>query len=123
MSTWITICEGCKQPGWAERRQEATDGATFADLIESEALPQGIRTRRVPCTMGCERACNVIVQSKDKIGYSLGKFAPDAEKARAIVDYALLHQASDTGQVPFREWPLGVKGHFVSRQLPLPEGE
>jgi predicted metal-binding protein len=123
MGTWITICEGCKQPDWAERGQEQSDGAVFADLIEAEATKDGIKTRRVSCTMGCERACNVIVQGPNKIGYSLGKFAADPEKARAIVDYALMHQNSETGQVPFREWPAGVKGHFVSRQLPLPADE
>jgi predicted metal-binding protein len=41
--------------------------------------------------------------------------------AQAIVDYAIMHSESETGQVPFRQWPIGVKGHFVSRHIPLPE--
>ncbi len=40
--------------------------------------------------------------------------------AQAIVDYARLHAASDSGQVPYRQWPEGVKGHFVTRHPPLP---
>ena len=71
--------------------------------------------------MGCERACNIIVQAAGKIGYSLGKFEPEPEAAAAIVAYAALHAASETGQVPFRTWPVGVKGHFVSRHVPLPD--
>ena len=101
---------------------ERTDGEVLAELIEAAAVGLPVATRRVSCTMGCERACNIIVQGAGKIGYSLGKFEPMAADARAIVDYAAMHAASATGQVPFREWPLGVKGHFVSRHIPLPAG-
>lgn len=118
--TWITICEGCKRPDWAERGELQTDGARLADAIERRAAPAGIKTRRVSCTMGCERACNVIVQGEGKIGYSLGIFGGTEADAEAIVAYARMHAGSATGQVPFRDWPQGVKGHFVSRQLPLP---
>lgn len=121
MTTWITICETCKRDGWEDGAQLGTDGEALAALIEPLAVAAGVATRRVSCTMGCERACNVIVQAQGKIGYSLGKFEPGAEAAQAIVDYAAMHAASETGRVPFREWPLGVKGHFVSRHLPVPE--
>ncbi len=121
MTTWITICETCKREGWDPESAGQTDGAALADMIEPIAASAGIQTRRVSCTMGCERACNVIVQAKEKIGYSLGRFEPSAEDAAAIVDYAKMHSTSATGQVPFREWPVGVKGHFVSRHVPLPE--
>ncbi len=101
---------------------ERTDGEALAELIETAAASQAmVATRRVSCTMGCERACNVIVQAPGKIGYSLGTFEPDAEAAEAIVAYAAAHAESETGQVPFRQWPQGVKGHFVSRQVPLPD--
>lgn len=122
MTTWITICETCKRDGWEAGAMTRTDGEVLATLIEDAAgTKDQVRTRRVSCTMGCERACNVIVQGAGKIGYSLGKFDPAPEAAQAIVDYALMHAASATGQVPFREWPAGVKGHFVSRHVPLPE--
>ena len=71
--------------------------------------------------MGCDRACNITVQSSDKINYSLGTFEATTEHAEAIVEYAALHAASETGQVPYRTWPQGVKGHFVSRHQPLPD--
>ena len=124
MTTWITICDTCKRDGWEDSGMEQTDGERLAALIEAAATDrQDVRTRRVSCTMGCERACNIVVQGAGKIGYSLGRFDPVAEDADAIVDYAEAHAASDTGRVPFREWPQGVKGHFVSRQVPLPEAE
>lgn len=120
MPSWITICDTCKREGWEQTDMAQTDGEALAALIEARA-GGAVATRRVSCTMGCERACNVIVQGAGKIGYSLGRFAPTEEDAQAIVDYATKHAASETGQVPYREWPQGVKGHFVSRHVPLPE--
>lgn len=122
MTTWITICDTCKCEGWDTRGMAQTDGEALATLVEGAAAAvDDVRTRRVSCTMGCDRACNITVQAAGKINYSLGTFQPNAEDAQAIVDYAAKHAASDTGQVPYREWPQGVKGHFVSRHQPLPE--
>lgn len=124
MTSWITICDTCKRPGWDAATEGATDGERLAALIEARAAgTAGLRTRRVSCTMGCERACNVVVQGRGKLGYSLGMFAPDDESAGAIVAWAALHADSETGQVPYRQWPQGVKGHFVSRHAPLPEDD
>jgi predicted metal-binding protein len=121
MTTWITICDTCKRDGWAETGMELTDGERLAALVEQAAAGSGLRTRRVSCTMGCERACNITVQAAGKAAYSIGRFEPTAEAAAAIVTWAALHAASETGQVPYRTWPDGVKGHFVSRQMPVPE--
>ena len=121
MTTWITICDTCKRDGWELTAMAQTDGEVLAGLIETAALGSSVATRRVSCTMGCERACNIIIQGAGKFGYSLGKFDPTVDAAKAIVAYAAQHAASPTGQVPFREWPLGVKGHFVSRHVPLPD--
>ncbi|WP_281981611.1 DUF1636 domain-containing protein [Thalassorhabdomicrobium marinisediminis] len=122
MTTWITICDTCKRDGWDQTAMDRTDGEALAELVEQAAAStENVRTRRVSCTMGCVRACNITVQAAGKINYSLGSFLPEEEDAQAIVDYAAKHAASETGQVPYREWPQGVKGHFVSRHQPLPE--
>jgi len=126
MTTWITICDTCKRKDRTAAVVGRTDGEVLAELVEAAAQnmdPDGtsVRTRRVSCTMGCDRACNITVQAADKINYSLGTFEPTADDAEAIVEYATKHAASETGQVPYREWPQGVKGHFVSRHQPLPE--
>jgi len=122
MTTWITICDTCKREGWESTGMERTDGEALAELVEAAAAKtEDVRTRRVSCTMGCDRACNITVQGAGKINYSLGTFEPTEEDAEAIVEYAAKHAASESGQVPYREWPQGVKGHFVSRHQPLPE--
>ena len=122
MTTWITICDTCKRADWDAASGEPTDGETLAGLVETAATnANSVRTRRASCTMGCDRACNITVQAQGKINYSLGTFEATADDAEAIVEYATKHAASETGQVPYREWPQGVKGHFVSRHQPLPD--
>ena len=120
MTTWITICDTCKRDDWVADGR-ATDGETLAGLVEDAAKsdPQ-VRTRRVSCLMGCAHGCNVAIQSDGKLAYTLGRFEATAEAADAIAAYASLHAQSDTGQVPYRDWPAGVKGHFVTRHPPLP---
>ena len=120
MTTWITICDTCKRDDWDENTHERTHGEEMAELVERHADGRNVRTRRVSCLMGCRHGCNVAVQANGKLAYTLGRFAPAEETARAIVDYAEMHAASETGRVPFRDWPQGVKGHFVTRHPPLP---
>jgi predicted metal-binding protein len=123
MTSWITICDTCKREDWAERGAEKTDGEVLAALVEAAAQGTALRTRRTSCLMGCAHGCNVAVQAEGKLAYTLGRFDPDSDAAQAIVDYATLHAESETGQVPFRQWPVGVKGHFVTRHPPLPDAE
>jgi predicted metal-binding protein len=124
MTSWITICDTCKREGWAESGATVTDGAVLAALIESAAsdIP-GLRTRRVSCLMGCTHGCNVAVQAAGKLCYTIGNFAADAEAAHGIVAWAALHAESATGQVPYKQWPQAVKGHFVTRHPPLPHDD
>ena len=123
MSSTITICDTCKRPDWEERGVVKRDGEALAELIEQAAVGvEGVRTRRHSCLMGCGKGCNLAIQSEGKLTYVMGGFEPDAEKAAGIVEYARLHSESETGQVPFRQWPQAVKGHFVSR-LPVLDTE
>lgn len=119
MTTWITICDTCKREGWDAATAQRTDGEALADLVEAAADGR-VRTRRHSCLMGCGKGCNVTVQAAGKLCYTLGDFEATEEAAQAIVDWAALHEQSETGQVPYRQWPQGVKGHFVSRHPPLP---
>lgn len=118
MTTTITICDTCKR----EDRDETTgktDGELLADLIETAASGTPVKTRRFSCLMGCDRACNVTIQGEGKLNYTLGQFTPTTEAAQAIVAYAALHAASTSGQVPYRDWPQAIKGHFTTRHPPL----
>lgn len=120
MTTWITVCDTCKRPEWAEGDSQ-TDGERLAALVEAAAsgVP-GLMTRRVSCLMGCKHGCNVAIQAHGKLSYTLGDFDPEQDAADGIVAYATSHAASDTGQVPFRTWPQAIKGHFITRHQPIP---
>jgi predicted metal-binding protein len=124
MITWITTCDTCKRDGWDTGDMTQTDGESLATLIEAAATGlSGVKARRVSCLMGCKKACNVAIQGHGKLNYTLGEFEPTAEAASSIVAYAMAHATSDTGRVPFREWPQAIKGHFVTRHPPLPDDE
>lgn len=122
MTTTITICDTCKREGWDETTHK-TDGEALAELIEAAANGTPVKTRRFSCLMGCDRACNVTIQAEGKLNYTLGQFTPTSEAAEAIVAYAALHAASTSGQVPYRDWPQAIKGHFTTRHPPLPSDE
>lgn len=123
MTTWITICDTCKREDWDAASKTQTDGEALADLIEPLAQQAGVKTRRVSCLMGCDNSCNIAIQADGKLAYTLGRFDVTQDAAQGIVDYAKAHADSESGQVPFRQWPQAVKGHFVTRHMPLPDGE
>ncbi len=121
MTTWITICDTCKREGWETGDMVQTDGEQLANLIEARAQNSTVKTRRTSCLMGCTHGCNVTIQGAGKLAYTVGNFTPDATAADAIVTYAELHSESENGQVPYRQWPHDIKGHFITRHQPLPE--
>lgn len=124
MTTWITTCDTCKRDDWEARAPDTSDGETLADLIEAAATDiAGIRTRRHSCLMGCARGCNVTIQAANKLTYTVGEFEPNLEAALAVVQYATLHSDSASGQVPYRQWPQAIKGHFITRHPPLPDDD
>ncbi|SFR33365.1 DUF1636 family protein [Litoreibacter janthinus] len=124
MTTWITICDTCKRDDWEARAPGVTDGEIFAELVEAAAEgSDAVRTRRHSCLMGCARGCNIAIQSAGKLNYTVGEFEPSQEAAQAVVGYATLHAQSETGQVPYKQWPQAIKGHFVTRHPPLPDNE
>jgi len=119
MTTTIFVCDTCKYSPEEKFHGDKTGGEILAEHVETIAEDDAALTvKRVSCTMGCERHCNVSVTAPGKLTYVIGKFLPERESAEAIVEYARLHHAAETGQVPFKQWPQGVKGHFVARIPP-----
>lgn len=122
MKTWITVCDTCKREDADIEALSQTPGERLADLVEALLRDDAsVEVRRHSCLMGCKQGCNVTIQGVDKLCYTLGSFYPDDSAAEAIMGFAKLHALSETGQVPYRQWPEGVKGHFVTRHPPLPK--
>ena len=119
--TTLIICDTCKLAPDQPTRDGRTGGEILAAHVEAAAaLRPSVNVRRTSCLMGCERHCNAAVSAPGKIAYVLGKFEPTPDAAEALVEYAEKHAASETGAVPYREWPAGVKGHFTARIPPPP---
>ena len=99
-----------------------SDGARLAAALHrvkaSDQGYDGVAVQEMPCLFACRDACAVHLRGAGKIGYVLGRFRPDEDAARAILDYARAYARSDTGEVPFDDWPEGVKGRFLTRTPP-----
>jgi predicted metal-binding protein len=119
MTATILVCDTCGFSDEEKIRNGRTAGEIFAGHVERAANGGGVRVRRHSCLMGCGHGCNAAIAEPGKITYVLGRFDPEPEAAEALVEYATKYAGSETGVVPYREWPQGVKGHFVSRVPPL----
>jgi len=117
--TTIFVCDTCRYSVDEKTREDGkTGGEILAEAIEA-AAPDTLTIKRQSCLMGCERHCNVAISAPGKLSYVLGKFEPSSTSAEAIIEYARQHSESETGTVPYRQWPEGVKGHFTARLPPL----
>ncbi|SNS48906.1 DUF1636 family protein [Tropicimonas sediminicola] len=117
--TTITVCTTCRNAVNRDTQKGAPTGEDFLDLVRERAEGSGIAVRGVACLMGCNHGCNVAISDTGKMTYVLGRFDGTEADAAALTDYARQHATSASGTVPFRQWPQGVKGHFVARVPPL----
>ncbi|KTE39269.1 MULTISPECIES: DUF1636 domain-containing protein [unclassified Sphingopyxis] len=119
----VVACSTCRHDRLS--RTDAAGVAGGARLVEaldrvkaSNPRYAGIAVQAMPCLFACQDHCTVHLRAPDKVGYVLGRFAPDEEAARAILDYAVHYAASEHGRVAYALWPEGVKGHFITRTPP-----
>lgn len=119
----VVACNTCRHSAEAREDDEGRRGG--ARLVEALRAVQAsdpayaeVAVQEMPCLFACGDFCTVHLRAPGKVGYVLGRFEPGKEAARAILDYARAYAASAFGQVPFREWPQGVKGHFITRTPP-----
>lgn len=118
----IVLCNTCRHDG---ENRDGPDGrrggALFAEQVRRAAARRAqpeVEVTEMPCLFACSRHCTAHLRAPGKLGYVLGDFAPTAEAAQALVDFFLLYRDSAQGQVPYRQWPDGVKGHFIVRIPP-----
>jgi predicted metal-binding protein len=119
----VVVCNTCRHSVDArEDAQGMRGGARLAAaLVAAKAADPAyanVAVQEMPCLFACQDFCTVHLRAPDKVGYVMGRFEPTDEAARAILDYARAYAASEWGQVPFRQWPQGVKGHFITRTPP-----
>lgn len=120
----VVVCNTCRLS--AATREDAAGlrgGARLAAMLrsvkESDSRYDGILVQEMPCLFACTEFCTIHIRAPGRISYVLGRFTPDEDSARAILDYAAHYAQSSDGRVAFRLWPEGVKGHFITRMPPV----
>lgn len=119
----VVVCNSCRHDAQAREDAEGVRGGArlaraLRALKASDPAYAAIDVQDMPCLFACSEHCAVHIRAPGRLGYVLGRFVPGEASARAILDYAVRHAASEIGQVPYREWPAGVKGHFITRMPP-----
>lgn len=119
----VVACNTCRHAAGSREDANGVRGgqrmvAALHAVRAGDERYAGIAVQEMPCLFACTEFCTVHLRAPEKLGYVLGRFTPDEDSARAILDYAVEYAASDHGQVPFAKWPQGVKGHFITRTPP-----
>ncbi len=119
----VVACNTCRHSADARDDEQGQRGG--ARLVSALKAVQAIdpayadvAVQEMPCLFACQDFCTIHLRAPAKVGYVLGRFEPTEDAARAILDYARLYGESAFGQVPFKQWPQGVKGHFITRTPP-----
>ncbi|MCE7797638.1 DUF1636 domain-containing protein [Sphingobium sufflavum] len=120
----VVACNTCRLSADAREDGEGVrGGARLAEALRtvkaSDARYDGVAVQEMACLFACTDHCTIHLRAPGKVSYVLGRFAPDEEAARAILDYAVHYADSEQGRVPFKQWPQGVKGHFITRSPPV----
>lgn len=119
----VVACNTCRRSADARAGADGVTGgaalvAALRAVRDGDPAYAGVAVQEMPCLFACDQFCTVHLRAPGKVSYVLGRFSPDMDAARAILDYAVAYAASAEGQVPYREWPEGVKGHFITRAPP-----
>lgn len=119
----VVACNTCRHSTEArDDEQGQRGGARLVQALKtvqaSDPAYADVAVQEMPCLFACQDFCTIHLRAPDKVGYVLGRFEPTEDSARAILEYARLYGESAFGQVPFKQWPQGVKGHFITRTPP-----
>ena len=119
----LVVCTTCK---FSLESKLAPDGRTGGEILLShlqEALQDAgradLHVETQACLWNCTRPCSVVMLDSERFSYVTGGNAPTREQAEAVISWFDAHGQSETGEVPFREWPSAMRGHFIARIPPV----
>lgn len=113
----IILCSTCR---YSTESKTGPDGRTggetlIAHVREALAGRDDVVVETQACLWNCKRHCSVVLRDDERFTYFTGEHVPTAAQAQAIVTWFDLHGETETGEVPFREWPDAMRGHFIAR--------
>lgn len=118
----IVMCSTCR---YSESEKLGPDGRTGGEMLIAHmreviaARGEDIGIAVQACLWNCKRHCNVVLRDDARFTYFTGGHEPTRKQAEAIVDWFALHGETETGEVPFRQWPDRMRGHFIARIPPV----
>lgn len=120
----IVLCTTCR---YSAESKTGPDGRTGGELLIShmrevlrETGRDDVRLETQACLWNCKRHCSVVLRDDERFTYVTGDNAPERSQAEAILAWFDLHGATQTGEVPFRQWPDAMRGHFIARVPRVP---
>jgi predicted metal-binding protein len=119
----VVVCSTCRLSKDARADDEGRTGGELLGQALRTALVHHVCRDRIdiqamPCLFACSSHCTVFIRSPQRLGYILGRFSSSGVEAVALLDYVAGYLASADGVVPYKNWPEGVKGHFLVRVPP-----
>ena len=118
MTQKLTVCTTCKfSKESAYDKDGRTGGELLRNLLEDSRSVRGLSLDIVghECLWACKHSCAVLLEDEKRTGYLAGYFSPEDKDAQAILDWCEAHDRTGDGNVPFIEWPQGMRGHFIAR--------
>jgi predicted metal-binding protein len=118
----IVLCSTCRYSSLAKTGPDGrTGGETLIGHMREAVAARGldVSVTTQACLWNCTRHCSVILRDDERFTYVTGNHEPTRAQAEAILDWFAAHGATATGEVPFRQWPERMRGHFVARVPPV----
>lgn len=118
----IVLCTTCRfSPSEKFGPDGRTGGETLTAFVTEALAARGqvMELQTQACLWNCKRHCSVIFRDDARFTYFTGDHEPTRAQADAILDWFAAHGATDTGEVPFRQWPDRMRGHFIARIPPV----
>jgi predicted metal-binding protein len=119
----LVMCSTCRFP---DGRKLADDGRTGGQTLIAEMRGllaelgrSDVQVEEQTCLWNCTQSCSVAIRDTQRFSYVTGKHVATREQALAILQWFDAHGATETGEVPFKQWPDAMRGHFIARIPPV----
>lgn len=99
-----------------------TGGETLIAAMRALLAERGrtdITLEEQACLWNCTQSCSVAFKDTERFSYITGRHVATREQAEAILQWFDAHGQTETGEVPFAQWPQAMRGHFIARIPPL----
>jgi predicted metal-binding protein len=121
----LVICNSCRFPDGRKIGDDGRSGGqTLLDAMSEVLRGQqrtDVRVVSQTCLWNCTQSCSVVFRDSDRYSYVTGRHEPSLAQASAILEWFDVHGQTAKGEVPFRQWPQAMKGHFIARMPPEDE--